>query len=315
MILLIGEAQPAPLAVAVFGAGLIGSAAVAACERLGGLRARRLALSWSDPAAQRRDLAAIEEALLGERAGRLAVLWSAGAAGFAAGEAEAAAELASFRAVLATCRRAAARRPDRPVSFHLVGSAGGLHEGSRLVAPGAEPAPRRPYGRLKLAQERELTEQAPELGRRIYRLSSVFGHLAEGRRRGLIPTLLADGLGQRVSTVTGRPDTLRDFIWAGDVGRYLARELARPDAGPAPAPATLAAGKPSTLLEVQRLIETALRRKLYLTYRPHEAGAADITFAPALLAPGWRPGDLYARVCEVRDRILGCGAGRATPKP
>jgi nucleoside-diphosphate-sugar epimerase len=188
-----------------------------------------------------------------------------------------------------------------------VSSAGGLYEGRRLVGPRTEPRPLRPYGRLKLAQEEALAASPAPLDARVYRLSSVYGHVAGGRRRGLIPTLLADGLRRRTSTVTGRPDTLRDFVWVEDVGRFVARELLRTGRGPVPAVTTLAAGRPASLHEVRRLIESALGRRLHVTYAPRDAGTADITFSPAALPPGWQPTDLRLGIRRVRDRLLGRG--------
>jgi UDP-glucose 4-epimerase len=287
--------RPGGPAVAVFGMGLLGTAVVADLTRRHAWEKRELPFPWEAGPAQVEAVAGIEAFMAGASANDLRVVWAAGRAGFGATDAEVDRELESFKAVLALAERLVDRRANAAVGFHLLSSAGGLFEGQREVGAETKPLPRRPYARLKLQQEELLAAAGERLVRRVYRVSSVYG-LPRGRQRlGLIPTLVGNGLRHRVSTLVGRATTLRDFVWAGDVGRFVAADLGATAAGLVIH--LLAAGRSATLLEVQRLIEAAIGRRLYVTYAADPSNAADVTFSPRALPAGWEPLDLG---CGVR---------------
>jgi UDP-glucose 4-epimerase len=318
-VILLRSADPAPgaaRAVAVFGIGLIGSAVVAALEAGSPMHRTALPLSWDEGAHRAGEMAEIERgiaaALGGPRdgyagglGGRLAFVWSAGKAGFSAREEETAGELESFRAVLGVAEGLASANPELEVAFCLVSSAGGLFEGQRAVGQFSRASPRRPYGRLKLRQEELLFGARAPMARRVYRLASVYGHIATGHRRGLIPTLLRDGIRREVSTITGRMDTLRDFVWVEDVAGYVAR-----DARHARADETvlLASTRPSSVYEIRTLVERVLGRRIYVTYSTDASNAEDVTFSSAAVPDGWRATDLESRVREIHRRAVGGGA-------
>lgn len=314
-----GAAPGAERAVAVFGAGLIGGAVVSALEAATPMRRRAFPLSWDRGPQQSRQLADVERgiaaALAGDRGGRrgelrgrLAVLWSAGRADFTAREDETAAELASLRAVFGTAERLALENPALEVVFCLVSSAGGIFEGQRAVGPGSRPTPRRPYGRLKLRQEELVAAGRAPMAKRVYRLTSVYGHISPRRRRGLIPTLLLDGIRRRASTITGRLDTLRDFIWVEDVARFVARALLDADRGRPDETAILASARPCSVHEIQALVERVLGRRIYLAYSTGPSNAEDITFSSGVAPDGWRVTDLESSVREIHRRAVGGGA-------
>lgn len=260
--------------VAIFGTGLIGGAiARSLCSR-GSLAPATLPFSWKPGDAREAQLEAISRALVeharaagGPRS--IDVVWSAGTAGFAADWAALDGELQSLRAVLRMCERIG-RDDDRLlVRFHLVSSAGGLFEGQRDVGRDSVPAPRRPYGEAKLAQEAELAGHGT-LASHVYRLSSVYGY-CRGGRVGLILALIRDAYQRRATTIFGAPGTLRDFVHADDVGRFIADRIA----AQATSPGTylLAHGRPTSLRTVVARAELALGRQVYLEYtaRPHNA--------------------------------------------
>lgn len=328
--ILLRSTDPAPdgvRCVAVFGVGLIGSAVVSALERASPMRRAAFPLSWDRESLRSRELAGIERgivaALAGARGsrggvlgGRLAFLWSAGKAGFSAREEETARELASFREVLRIAERLALAEPELEVAFCLVSSAGGIFEGQRSVGRSSQPSPRRPYGRLKLRQEVLVAASRAPMVKLIYRPSSVYGHVAPGHRRGLIPTLVADGIRRDVSRITGRMDTLRDFVWVDDVAGFLARALleARSDET-----AVLASTRPSSVHEIRSLVERVLGRRVYVTYSNEASNAEDVTFSSGVVPEGWRSTDLGSRVREIYRRAVGGGAafdrasGRRSP--
>ena len=211
-------------AIAIFGTGLLGLSILESLQVQECRPARELPLHWPNPYIRRSQLQSIEGNLRRALKGgaRLSVVWTAGRAGFHSGDAETAAELQSFGEVLAMSERLAREYPQ--MSFHLVSSAGGLFEGQRHVTSQSRPRPRRPYGHLKLRQE-ELLQAGTLLTRRIYRVTTAYGYARPRFRAGLVTTLILHGLLRTVTTITGMMDTLRDFVFAGDVGRFIAERL------------------------------------------------------------------------------------------
>jgi nucleoside-diphosphate-sugar epimerase len=319
LILLRSRGEAPGHAVVVFGAGLVGAALVERLRSLGGMEATSLPLDWADAALRDRELEELRIPIArppGSAAGRrLTVVWSAGIAGFAAGPKEAAAELANFRAVLAFSERCAEDHPEAPIRFVHFSSAGGLFEGQRQVNARSVPAPRRPYGELKAAEERLLA--ASGIPAVVLRLSSVYGRVRTGQRAGLISTLLVNGIRRRVSSIHGSMDTLRDFVWTHDVATFGAR-LVLGGSDPARARTILlASGRPSSIFEVQKIIEDVLGYKIYIGHAPRATNRDDITFAHTALPPGWIASDLRANIGIVyRDAMRagigfgGIGAGR-----
>ncbi len=314
-----GVGPGAGRAVAVFGAGLIGGAIVSALEAASPSRRRPYPLSWGRGSPFAGQMAEAERGIAAALAGageargdglrgRLALVWSAGRADFSAREEETAGELASFRAVLGTAERLALGNPELEVVFCLLSSAGGLFEGQRAVGRASRPSPRRPYGQLKLRQEELLAASRAPLARLVYRLASVYGDIAPRHRRGLIPTLLLNGIRRQVSTITGRMDTLRDFVWVEDVARHVARALLDARRGRRDETAILASAKPSSVHEIQTLVERVLGRRIYLAHAPDAANAEDVTFASAVVPDGWRVTDLASSVREIHRRAVSGGA-------
>jgi len=307
---------------AVFGVGLIGTSVVQALTTRAAFRTSIVPVSWEETSDRRDQLRRLETRLEGrllecegkDRSSyRVGIVWSAGKAGFEATTSQADRELESFRDVLLLARRLACRLPSEMVTFALISSAGGLFEGQRFVDPASSPEARRPYGVLKLRQERLLAESADLLVSRIYRLTSVYGHLAPGRRRGLVSTLILNGMRRQVTPLTGRMDTLRDFIWADDVGRFVVRDLYGTARDRSPSPLLLASAKPSSIHEVLRIAEQVLGRKIYVSFESGEENSADITFSPRAVARGWQSSDLASNVRRVYLRALSSGAAFDRP--
>jgi len=304
--------------VAIVGTGLIGAATVEALSRRASFQLSELPLDWNEPVLQGRQLAAIEEAIAAEAAAAAAggrrpvldVLWSAGLAGFAASPEQTSRELASFCAVLASAVRLAGDPNLAGARFHLVSSAGGLFEGQRQVDGRSTPAPRRPYGDLKLEQERLLT--ASGLDGRVYRLSSVYGSARPGQRIGLIWMLLVNGIRHRVTAINGRMDTLRDFVLVDDVADFLAGAILDHDARPIGSPVLLAHGRPSSIWEVQKLVESVVAHRVYVSYSLAPENSEDTTFATTGLPPRWHPSDLASNVRRMYREAVQSGTAFST---
>ena len=110
------------------------------------------------------------------------------------------------------------------------------------------------------------------------------------------------------STITGRPDTLRDFIWVEDVARFVARALLDADRGRPDETAILASGRPCSVHEIQALVERVLGRRIYLAYSSVPSNAEDITFSSVVAPDGWKVTDLESSVREIHRRAVGGGA-------
>jgi len=320
--IVLGSGEHPGRRVLLFGEGLIGSAIA---EDLGGrgfARLREASLPWSDEAALDSLLDEIEPVISGNGApadpgrdspeGRWTVIWSAGTAGFDATEGEAAAELALFRKIVAFARRLPRSMP-APVAFAFIGSAGGLFEGQRVVDSASAPAPRRPYGRLKLAEEDVLLSGPPGIEPLVFRLSSVYGPLAGRHRRGLIPTLIANAFEGRVSRILGTSSTLRDFVWVKDVARYLVSRILESPGIAREKVVTLASCRPASILEIRTLVEDALNRRLYLSFAPAPSNREDITFRPTTMPAGWIPSPLKTNIGLIARTFLAEGGPAAPP--
>jgi UDP-glucose 4-epimerase len=222
-------------------------------------------------------------------ANRIDFIWSAGKGGFGMSQNDTQAELNAFSEVLEMSMAVYREHPSCQVRFHMLSSAGGLFEGQRNVNADSQPAPKRPYGELKLAQEKIL-DYCDELVRLIYRPTSVYGFTGLNRRMGLIPTLLLNGSKNRVSTIFGAPETLRDYVWADDVGAFMAEIIASNIS--ASGRFFLASGKPSAVFEVLIRIEKILNKKLFCHYIKSGGNAEHNTFSTETRPVGWNPVDL-----------------------
>ena len=283
--------------IGVFGAGLIGGAIADALMQGHRAEVSVMPLHWSEPLRRNGEIKAIE-ARIGELIrpqSKVGLVWSAGRAGFLSSTTEIEAELLIFRDVMAMAERMTQRYPEAHISFHLVSSAGGLFEGQRRVTATASPEPRRRYGVLKMTQEQLVTASERLTAYQVYRLASVYGYLRRGARAGLVSQLISDGLLRSVTHMIGKMSTLRDFVFAGDAGVYIADKLLAPDEQPSKV-SFLVRMRPSSLLEVQHMVEDVIGRKLHVAYSLDSTNSADITFASDAAPSDWHPSDLRSNI-------------------
>ena len=278
--------------IAVFGVGLVGGAVCGDLYREGAVCVQRLAIDWtSGPAVEEAVLRVYETVRQLEggasRSLRLSVVWAAGGAGFQSPEAAHLLELEHFKKVLSLGERLAHPKARGETRFFLVSSAGGLFEGQRNVGPTCPPVPLRAYGTFKLLQEEALERAGGFHASFVYRPSTVYGHSPKGRV-GLVSALLLNGIRHRVSTISGSATTLRDFVFNGDVGRFIAAEILAPSEKVGLTRRFLVSGKPSSILEISRIAEDLLGRRLYLAYHLGPQNALHNSYSPAAVARGWR---------------------------
>ena len=195
--------------VALFGLGLIGSACLKWLRSMEDWEELEIPFSWTPYSSEdetrllevlRRRVAVIMRSTNSSSPVKISFVWCAGRCGFGATEAEVEGELANFSRVVSLAENVIHLLPACLVDLTLVSSAGGLFEGTRLVTPNTSPNPLRPYGQLKLDQERALLGSDSNLGKTILRPSSVFGPVTRSGRLGVIPVFIRNGLRRSVST-------------------------------------------------------------------------------------------------------------------
>ena len=301
-------ARQSPCAVLLFGAGMVGSAISTQLQQSGSLDSTFMSLDWQRTDLFADQLLAIEARLTeilserpqaSNRASGLHFIWCAGQAGFYSTEEQVSCELKRYQDVLQTIERIVDQHPDIPAKMVLMSSAGGLFEGQRGVRVDSIPAPSRPYSRLKLVQEELLLGSRANLRREIYRLTSVYGYIRAHQRRGLIPTLVANGLCQRPCQITGYSTTIRDYVWIEDVADYVSRRVMSGASTDRDCVEILASGKPSSILEIQQIVENTISRPLSLRYSLDTANGDTMSFDAGVLPEGWHSSELSTNIRKI----------------
>jgi UDP-glucose 4-epimerase len=294
---------------------------VAAALRSSGHQVITTEVPWQDEDASASTLSAGLRSFAAQRRDRPWTLaWCAGAGVVATREEALEAEVrlfAAFSAALGTTVDA----DEDGVAF-LASSAGGVYAGSS-APPFDETSPPRPlvaYGRAKLAMEDELSRVAERTGLRVVlgRLANVYGPgQSLAKPQGLVSQLCLADATRRPLPVFVSLDTIRDYLYAVDAGRMVARciALARDEPPGAAVVKVLASGRPVTVgylvSEARRVFHRPLRtipvggagtgQVLDLRLRSTRWPAVD-RLAGTTLAAG-----LAHTSADVRGRVVGGG--------
>lgn len=283
------------LADVILGVGLVGEQVAEAARLLPGLLSdESFPTKWDSLQSSLDESTGVLRALAPTR---VRVFWCAGRAGFGADAAQCEGERLRFELVLRWAERLAA-----PLEFHLTSSAGGLHEGQLLVSAPDAVTTARPYAALKLAQEQALAASTLS-ARFVYRLSSVYGIPAPGRRLGLISTLVLNALRRRPTLITAHASTQRDFVSAADVGRFMALEEK------ALGLHYLVSGHPLSIWSLQLAVERALLRPVSVVYSVKKDNVESTSFLPSLRPPLWDASSVEANLPRITQ------AAAALPLP
>lgn len=279
----------------LFGHGLVGQAVSAAIESQTSARGVYVAYNWEDNTQRsqtRRELFKNIDSSV-----PLRIVWTAGRAGFGSTTEEMAVETALIQEVLDWVGDFAEDHQD--ISFQFISSAGGLFEGEIDVTAATTPAPQRPYGLAKLQQEKAVADaaNAGNFAHRTYRLSSVYG-FAPKSRVGLISALVMNGLTGQTTQITGDVGTLRDYVFAQDIGDIILRQLNDLPNEPE-APLLLASGVSASIEQVISLIEPLLPQPMKIEYQAVPTNNADMSFAPNALPSDWSPTTLEDGIKDV----------------
>lgn len=282
--------------ILLFGAGLIGSSIVENVQKNLNFEVEDCLFDWNNMELRVSQSAIIQRKILENEAplNSLEVIWSAGRAGFSANVDELMQESCSFEDVLRLSGTLAELLPWVRHRFHLISSAGGLFEGQRLVNRNSKPKPMRPYGIAKLQQEDLLRELPANILCSIYRPSSVYGRSLRGGRSGLISVLADNALRHRISHIYGNINTLRDYVFVGDIGKFITSRLFQE--GVAAGNFVLASSKPTTIAEIIQTIERAIICRLKIRFDNQAWNADHISFSSEVLPMDWQPTSLETGV-------------------
>jgi nucleoside-diphosphate-sugar epimerase len=285
--------------VILLGAGLVGGALVDTLISKGMVPRIKNSLNWYDQGQFRRQLNQILTNLAMPKIIRIDWIWAAGKVGFGADQARIDQEINNFNIFLNIVEKSRTIARDiNTVFFHLISSAGGLFEGQQCIDLFSEPSPRRPYGDLKLQQEKLATDNFGNCGLNIYRLSSVYGFIRSGRRTGLISVLVRNSLRQQTTLFNGRFDTLRDYVWANDIAEFITdRILSDPCAKSSTS--ILASGKPTSIFEICKIVQHATKKQAYIYCMADTSNAENITFMPSVLPFGWKASSLSINIHNI----------------
>lgn len=212
-----------PLAWVVGAGGLVGRHVVTDLAHHG-WDVHPAQVPWQDEDAA---VAALQEqaaAFARARAGRRwAVVWCAGAGVVATGKDALDAELRVFTRAL---DHLAGAEDVGDGTLFLTSSAGGLYAGSSgpPFTEASTPTPLVPYGHTKLAMEERAGELAARTGIRVVhgRLANVFGPGQKlGKPQGLVSQLCLADATRRPLPVYVSHDTIRDYVFVGDVAAMV----------------------------------------------------------------------------------------------
>ena len=296
--------------VLIFGLGMLGSAIRSRLHDCNYRVEAEVDFPWNEAAGWGSAFAAIGHycQVESQQPGRLSFVWSAGRGGFGCTADEAQAENAAFQVVLRFLAELQTALGLAELDLHFISSAGGLFEGQRVVGPDSTPAPMRPYGHLKLAQEKALLDRFAKQEISIYRPSSVYGPMVQKARQGLINNLINDALRGSETVLDAQVMSLRDYVYSGDIGHFVAQRIqARPDDSWLH---FLVSSRASSIFEVVRAVERVLHLKLRFRYDQKFGNHSNITFSDSVLPPGWRPSALDV---GIRQFMVGKNAPSSVP--
>jgi UDP-glucose 4-epimerase len=299
--------------VSIFGAGLIGSAIHQSLEKTTCYHSETLPFTWNNLNQQDQDVDAVNEKIATAlqhqtgaelHASRVSFVWSAGKGGFQSPQDVMEKELKNFIRVLEIFNGLKKKYPETIFDFHLLSSAGGMHDGQRFVDSILTINPCSPYGSLKQTQEQLLMTARPSINYLIYRPASVYGYVGHDGRLGLIPTLLYNGHYNKVTTIYGNLNTLRDYVPSIDVGKYIADRIRFGLSDVKEPVRLLASGKPTSIFEIKNIVEKITGNRIYLTFRDEMENSSDITFSPALLPGDWQCTDIETGIRDIGNRLF-----------
>jgi UDP-glucose 4-epimerase len=291
--------------IIIFGVGLVGSAIVKSLTLFEKFSVRKQKSDWRVSDNFQFQLNDLSNSLDVHKLKQIDWVWSAGNAGFSSKENEVDTEFIFYRIFLEHINRFEEHFGMKGKSFiHLVSSAGGLFEGQRVISRDANPQPKRPYGQLKFRQENLLLDMFHDRYR-IYRPSSIFGFYAKGQRVGLITNLIVNTLRSKVTSIYGKIDTQRDYVWCGDVADFIARKVwfnfqSKEDGSNETH--FLISAKPTSIFEIIYTIQTITNLKVLQKFDKTFSNSDQIIFSRNIIPEGWSSSSLNTCIRKIYQK-------------
>lgn len=270
----------------LIGQGLVGSAIVRELEHSNFKKKIESSSNWQDLDELLLQVSSLLETCHLKDIKKIEMVWSAGKAGFQSTEEEANYEYQIFKLVMDYIINLLTVQYNVALEVHLISSAGGLFEGMRNVGLETVPNPKRPYGMLKLKQENYLHEKEQAFSFRIYRATSLYDFIERGKRFGLISTLIFNLINHKTSFIYGSYSTLRDYLWVGDLGRFIAEKIIS-DTLDSHNIYLLASTQPATIFEIQKRIEKISKKRCFICFI-EKSNEAHITFSQRCVPKNFR---------------------------
>jgi len=281
--------------VIMFGLGMIGSAIRDTLLGFEYHLEAKIDFDWEDIEHMGRAFRLIETSCLmySPPPDRVSIVWSAGKGGFHSTEDELSRENIPFMDTVSFVSKLKNSLNSTRLDFHYISSAGGLFEGQRVITDKSIPAPIRPYGRLKMEQELVLRSTFGKNEIAFYRPSSVYGPMKQKTQQGLINNLVTNGRNSRVTVLDAHVMSLRDYVFSGDIGNFVAKRIRSGITGANSNPVHfLVSSRCSSIFEVVHKIERTLNLNLQFRYDESFGNNSNITFSDSVLPHGWSPSTL-----------------------
>lgn len=284
--------------VMIFGLGLIGQSVKLSLDRSTKFTSSTFPFSWDSSKTREKQIKTILGYVNGHSNSytcveKIDVVIAAGKAGFANGVSVFTQEQESYDSIFSLIHSLSVKS-DRTIRVHFISSAGGLFEGLCNVELTTKISPLRPYGIAKYQLERCVSELPDEIVKFIYRPSSVYGYNGIRGRVGLIVAALRSITENSTVRIYAKPDTLRDYVFVEDIGRFLALNVL--DTQRQSQVYLLASGKPTSTLELVKHIERITGRRLSVQYELSEENSSSNTYRPCALPSYWRSTSLETGV-------------------
>ena len=226
-------------------------------------------------------------------------VWSAGKSGFYSTDAQIKNEYNFFELFIFYIKeKSFLHDKNTPFFFHFISSAGGLFEGQLNVTLDSIELPLRPYGRLKLMQERLINSVFPDSSC-IYRASTVFGISSFGHRAGLISTLVQNSFYCKMTNIQGDFDSKRDYVWVEDLSMFVVNLLIFKELKLKQSLYYIISGKPTTIFEIVHLIQKITHTKVLFKFDTSFSNSQPIVFSSNL-----KPKNLRSTPLDTAVRII-----------
>jgi len=130
----------------------------------------------------------------------------------------------------------------------------------------------------------------------------VYGFIHQDTRMGLIQVLIMNGLLRKSSTIYGTLDTLRDYVFVGDIAlftidilkiRHIESDLFH-----------LSSGKPTSISQIKHIIERLISRQLLLSFSKDLTNALDIPCVVNNYNGLWQPSSLEVNIKRIYQEQL-----------